>query len=159
MQRMNLQAFVDRFRAGEFEDDSLKTQIAAGWFDWFCNDDELPAKTRRLGALVVDLIESDRIDPESTYLLFKNNLRADGVLYDDFRIVDRAEGDVLYTVLPENPERTGSEVWGAANDFDGPLIEGDWNDVRRFFGVDPDLAPMPEIESPRQMDDDADLNW
>ena len=159
MHRMNLQTFAERFQAGEFEDRSLRTQIDAGWHDWFCDDDELPEKTQRLGKLALDLIESDRIDPENTYLFFKNNLRADGILYDDFRIADSKTGYIAYAVVPENPDRTGSEVWGLSNGFKGPLVEGSWSEVRKFFGVDPDLAPMPEIEPARNMDDDSDLRW
>ena len=56
-------------------------------------------------------------------------------LYDDFRICDLKTGDVQYTITPKYTVTGTAQVWGVDNDFDKPLVDGSWNDVKAFFGV------------------------
>jgi hypothetical protein len=47
-------------------------------------------------------------------------------------------GDLIYTIIPASGhehERGKASVWGAENNFAGPLVEGNWKDVKTFFGV------------------------
>jgi len=70
---------LEAWKNGEFVADDCATQIAAGWYDWFCHDTSLAAKTKRLYAKAAKVIELDRaskspkIDPDKTYTWFKNN--------------------------------------------------------------------------------------
>lgn len=91
MSNMNINTFAIRFLRGEFLASGVKTQIEAGWHDWFCRDTSLANKTRALGKKVLQLMKSDKIDADTQYVWFKNN-------------------------------------------FQGPLVAGNWKDVKAFFG-------------------------
>jgi hypothetical protein len=132
---MNINTFALRFLRGEFIFSDVKTQCEAGWYDWFCKDTSLAAKTRSLGKKVLQLMKSEKVDPEANYVFFKNNCPMNGPLYDDFRICSLETGDVIYTVVPRSGHTGMAEVWGRDNNFDGPLVTGTWKDVKTFFGV------------------------
>lgn len=138
MSNVKLTEWVGRFLNGEFEDVSVKTQIKAGWYDWFCRDTSLCNKTKALGKKVVQLLPSKKIDGENTYVFFKNNCPMYGNLYDDFRICDLETGDVIYTIVPRCGHESSNgraKVYGRDNNFEEPLVEGTWKDVKKFFGV------------------------
>lgn len=135
---MNINDFAAKFLNGSFDLPDVKTQIDAGWYDWFCRDTSLAAKTQKLGKKVLQLMKSDKIDCENNYVFFKNNWPVNGSLYDDFRICDIQSGDVIYTVIPScghNSSKGKAQVWGRENHFNEPLFEGNWRDVKKFFGV------------------------
>jgi len=44
-------------------------------------------------------------------------------------------GNVIYTIVPRSGHTGKAEVWGRENNFDGPLVQGKWKDVKTFFGV------------------------
>lgn len=135
MDNFNVNTFVGKFLDGQFKDASVRTQIDAGWYDWFCRDNSLVSKTRSLGKKVIQLLPSSKVDGENMYVFFKNNCPMVGGLYDDFRFCSMETGDVIYTVVPRSGHSGAAEVWGAENDFEGPLIQGSWKDVKEFFGV------------------------
>ena len=138
MTDMNVATFATRFTNGDFQLNDRTTQIEAGWYDWFCRDTSLAAKTTKLGKKVIQLMKSSKIDPINNYVWFKNNCPGDGSLYDDLRFADNETGDVIYTVIPSSGHTTNkgrAEVWGRENNFAGPLVEGTWKDVKQFFGV------------------------
>jgi hypothetical protein len=132
---MNINTFAIRFLQGDFIFSDLKTQCEAGWYDWFCRDTSLANKTRSLGNKVLQLMKSEKVDCEKNYVFFKNNCPMNGPLYDDFRICSLETGDVIYTVVPRSGHTGKAEVWGHDNNFDGPIVSGNWKDVKNFFGV------------------------
>lgn len=135
---MTISEFAREFKAGTFEDNAVNIQIFAGWYDWFCRDTSLEAKTRKLGKKVLQLMKSEKVDTEKNYVFFKNNCPMVGSLYDDFRICDLETGDVIYTVTPScghTSNKGVAEVWGRENDFKEPIVSGTWKDVKTFFGV------------------------
>lgn len=136
--QININDFAVKFLNGSFDSPDVKTQAEAGWYDWFCRDTSLPAKTEKLGKKVVQLMRSGKIDCEKNYVFFKNNCPMVGSLYDDLRICDMETGNVIYTVIPScghESSKGEAQVWGEENDFDGPLVSGSWKDVKQFFGV------------------------
>jgi hypothetical protein len=57
-------------------------------------------------------------------------------LYDDFRICDIETGGVKYTITPKDTwEKGQASVYGRDNNFEKSLVVGNWNDVKKFFGV------------------------
>lgn len=131
----NVKQWIAKFDAGEFEGEG---NDQAGWYDWFCKDRALPAKTAKLGPKVKRLAKSSKVDQERMYVFFKNNCPLYGRLYDDFRFCDRETGDVVYTVIPScghDSNKGRAEVWGKENGFDGPIVAGTWKEVCQFFGV------------------------
>jgi hypothetical protein len=135
MSNMNIATFADRFIRGDFDINSPKIQIDAGWYDWFCRDTALAAKTQKLGKKVLQLMKSTKIDIEKNYVFFKNNCPMRGGLYDDFRVCDMETGDVIFTIVPRCTHSGKAEVWGRENNFNGPLVQGTWRDVKAFFGM------------------------
>jgi hypothetical protein len=138
MSNMNIATFAARFLRGDFDLNTRKTQIEAGWYDWFCRDTSLAAKTQNLGKKVLRLMKSSKIDIEKNYVFFKNNCPMYGSLYDDIRICDLETGDVIYNIVPScghSATKGRAEVWGRENGFKQPLVTGAWRDVKAFFGV------------------------
>lgn len=130
---MSIATFATRFQNGDFDSSDVDTQIDAGWYDWFCRDTSLKAKTQALGKKVMQIMNSEKIDVNKNYVFFKNNCPCVGSLYDDFRICDLETGDVIYTVVPRSGHTEMAEVYGRENDFDEPLASGKWTDIKKFF--------------------------
>lgn len=136
---ISLRTWIDKFNANEFNATDRKTQIDAGWYDWFCKDTALRNKTYKLAPKVKQIAASTKVNLDKHYVFFKNNCPVDGSLYDDFRICDLETGDVLYTITPRTGHRHEpgkyAEVWGRENGFEGPLVKGTWKDIKQFFEV------------------------
>jgi hypothetical protein len=136
MSNKPIRQFLADFDAGKFDDKSVQTQIEAGWYDWFCDDNELVVKTTELAGKLKEIINSPKIDQDKHYVFFKNNCPLDGDLYDDFRICDIESRNVVYTVIPASgytKKKNFAEVWGQDNGFNGPMVEGSWQDVLEWF--------------------------
>jgi fructose-1,6-bisphosphatase len=102
------------------------------WYDWFCKTSALRNRGIVLLRKLKSIKNSTKFDKNNTYTFFKNNCPCCGPLYDDFRICDKETRDVIFTITPRNTEGL-AEVWGKENDFNGPLVEGTWKDIRAFF--------------------------
>ena len=102
------------------------------WFDWFCRTSSIQNRGTTLLSRLKSIRKSTKFDKEITYVWFKNNCPCDGGLYDDFRIADRETHDVIYTISPRDNYGYAT-VWGRENNFQGPLLEGTWKDVKAFF--------------------------
>lgn len=111
------------------------TRAEICWYDWFCQDSSLAGKTRKLAPKIKRIAKSTKFDSEKVYVFFKNNCPFDGPLYDDFRICDIENGDVLFTVTPKSGHTGEAEVWGGENGYIGPLVEGSLKDIYKWFGV------------------------
>lgn len=98
----NVRDFQKRFATGEFEDGSVDKQCEAGWYDWFCEDTSLRAKTASLGKVVSQIKDGGKVDLDRCTLTFKNNCPMAGPLYDDIRIGD-SEGNLF--VIARDDER------------------------------------------------------
>ena len=138
-ENVSLAQWLRNFDTGMYESSRVDIQISAGWYDWFCRDTALCAKTAKLAPKVRKIAKSKLIDPDKTYVWFKNNCPMVGSLYDDFRIADLATGETLYTITPRSghtSDKGRSEVWSRNdNNFNGPVVAGTWKDVLTYFGV------------------------
>ena len=135
---INLNEWVKKFDNFEFSDPHTSTQCEAGWYDWFCNDYALAAKTKKLGKKLKQIMKSDKVNCETSYVFFKNNCPCFGSLYDDFRICSIEDEEVIYTISPSlgyTDQKGVAEVWGRENEFKDALVSGTWADVKEFFNV------------------------
>jgi|694.fasta_scaffold71944_4 hypothetical protein len=96
-----------------------------GFYDWFCKDSSLERKGKRLMKMVNTWVNKRVTDTDKVYVFFKNNCTGRGIKYDDFRIVDRETGDVIYTVIPKCGHSGKAEVWGRENGFKEAIVTGE----------------------------------
>ena len=115
---------------GNFDDADVRTQILAGWYDWFCKDSSLANKTKKMGNIIKQVKRGGKVDIENWYVWFKNNCPLNGPLYDDFRFADLETGNVMFTIQIDccwNKSRYA--VYGRTPDgefhSDEPLFETD----------------------------------
>jgi hypothetical protein len=121
---LTLKQWIELFNNGEFDGDSVQTQIQAGWYDWFCRDTSLKNKTKRMGQIIKQFKETSKVDLDNTYVWFKNNCPLNGPLFDDFRIADIKDNSVIYTVPIDSPwEDARFVVYGKEDFFDKPLFK------------------------------------
>lgn len=140
--KSTLRQWVENFEAGKYDSPDVRTQIEAGWYDWFCKEATLRGKTRALASKVKALAKSPLIDPDQTRVLFKNNCPLYGNLYDSIIITD-LEGQVLYFITPKGGHLkkiagTSMSVIDTAAEVhaDGELVcRGTWKNVRQYFKI------------------------
>lgn len=90
--------WINNFNEGKYQSNDFKTQCEAGWYDWFCRDTSLAAKTKRMGSIIKQVKDGGKVNLDNEYVWFKNNCPCDGPLYDDFRFADIESGEVLLTI-------------------------------------------------------------
>ena len=134
-ERISISEWSDNFLAGIYEGKDVRTQILAGWYDWFCKDSSLVNKTKKMGNIVARVSGNGKVKVNDWYVWFKNNCPLNGPLYDDFRFADLETGDVQFTVQINccwNKHRYS--VYGRTPDGEGhwekPLFETD--DLRKL---------------------------
>jgi hypothetical protein len=134
--RINLLQWIRNFNSGKYNNPDVKCQIKAGWYDWFCNDSRLVKGTINMGKKLQQIVLSNKINPETSYVFFKNNCPCVGKTYDDFRICDIKTGDVIFTISPKSGmkiENGKGHVWGKENDFEEALFTGTWKEIKNWF--------------------------
>ena len=98
MDRITVRDWIKNFKAGEYSDNTIATQIKAGWWDWFCRDSSLARKTKTMGSIVKQVKDGGKVDLDNFYVWFKNNCPLNGPLYDDFRFANLEDGEVQLTI-------------------------------------------------------------
>ena len=135
MAEISIRQWIENYNSGKYNSQDVKVQCEAGWYDWFCRDKSLCGKTKRLAPKVKQLAKSSKVDVDNWYVWFKNNCPVFGSLYDDIRFADIKTGDVIYTIAFVKKYGQTVELWGKENDFKHPLVIGDWEDIKEYFGI------------------------
>jgi hypothetical protein len=140
---ISVREWLANYDAGKYNSPDVDTMIAAGWYDWFCQDRYLLPRLQKMVQHVKRIAESPLIDQDTMYVWFKNNCPVQGSLYDDFRFSDRKTFDVIYTIVPKSGHKlwkSKSQVWDIKNapalpEKFVPAVHGKISDVYNFFKV------------------------
>jgi hypothetical protein len=97
----------------------------SGFYDWFCKDSSLEAKSKTLMNKVIKLIESGKvnINAAEAYVFFKNNCPMSGPLYDSFSICNK-DGVILWAT-PKSGHNGKAEISFFQGSRKGQGIEAD----------------------------------
>ena len=135
MAEISIRQWIENYNSGKYDSQDVKVQCEAGWYDWFCKNESLCGKTKRLAPKVKQLAKSSKVDVDNWYVWFKNNCPVYGSLYDDVRFADIKTGNVIYTIAFVKKYGQTAELWGKENNFKHPLVIGDWEDIKEYFGI------------------------
>ena len=106
---ISVRQWQERFKAGAFSAGDTATQCAAGWCDWFCRDEALAGRLKKLAKVVMGITDPFILD--NYYVWFKNNCPVSGPLYDDVRfepLVGERDGKYFLVILDSPHE---NEKW------------------------------------------------
>lgn len=143
MEQISLREWLKNWEDGKYSNQSpimsqqVKAACDAGWYDWFCHDRFLFAKTQKLGKIVERIAQSDKIDLDKHYVWFKNNCPMNGSLYDDIRIASLETQNTAYVIVPKSGFKSdkGKAFVYAESAGYGEVFSGKMDDVYAFFGV------------------------
>lgn len=137
MTNISIREFLSAFDAGEFDDPSSPNQMKV-WYDWFCRDTSLYAKTKFLAKRLKTIADSPKINQDTMCVAFKNNCPVNGRLYDSIVITDIESGDVQFWITPSighyQPEEQYNKPVVANSDlgWEGKPFKN-WNELKKWF--------------------------
>jgi hypothetical protein len=116
---------LEAFDKGIYLDGDGKESWCFNFYDWFCKDTSLKRKSDTLFKQVKRFVKANpNIDIDKHYVFFKNNCPAYGPLYDDFRICDIEEGNVIFNVTAKSGHTGKAEVYSRMHGFKEPVRIG-----------------------------------
>ena len=135
MAEMSVRQWQERFRAGDFNSRELAVQREAGWYDWFCRDDALAGRLKKLSKVVLGIKAPFILD--NYYVWLKNNCPIAGPLYDDVRFepLSRERDGKYFVVSLDCPHEFVKWVlYTQRYGYDAPeFCSGNVRDVVRYI--------------------------
>ena len=142
-EEISVRQWQERFQAGAFSAKDTATQCAAGWYDWFCQDEALARRLQKIARVVMGITDPFILD--NYYICFKNNCPCSGPLYDDVRFEplsgDR-DGKYFVVSLDSPHERMKWALTTERFGFDTPEFE--CRNVRDMVKYINELGPQLE---------------
>lgn len=118
--KITVREWIKKFNNGDFDKKDCSTQIEAGWYDWFCDNDSLCKRLEKMGKIIKEIKNDFILD--NYYVWFKNNCPCAYPLYDDARFepIDEEKRDQLYFIIQfDHPydSKYMYEIVTARNDY------------------------------------------
>ena len=139
---ISVREWQEKFRAGAFSAQDSYTQCEAGWYDWFCRDEALAGRLKKIGRVVMGI--TDPFILGNYYVWFKNNCPVSGPLYDDVRfepLVGERNGKHFVISLDSPHERMKWSLTTERFGYGTPEFEcGDVREMTRYINsIGPEL--------------------
>lgn len=135
MAEMSVRQWQERFRSGDFNSRDLSVQCEAGWYDWFCRDDALADRLKKLSSVVLGIRAPFILD--NYYVWFKNNCPMAGPLYDDVRfepLSGERDGKYFVVSLDSPHEQTKWVLYTERYGYDAPeFSSGNVRDMAEYI--------------------------
>lgn len=143
MREMSVRQWQERFRAGDFSSRDRSVQCEAGWYDWFCRDEALAGRLKKLSGVVLGITDPFILD--NYYVWFKNNCPVYGPLYDDVRfepLSGERDGKYFVISLDSPHEQMKWALFTERYGYDAPEFEcGNVRDMVKYVNaIAPELA-------------------
>lgn len=143
MNEMSVRQWQERFRAGDFSSRDRAVQCEAGWYDWFCRDEALAGRLKKLSSVVLGIRAPFILD--HYYVWFKNNCPLNGPLYDDVRfepLVGERDGKYFLVSLDSPHEPAKWTLYTERYGYDAPeFCSGNVREMTRYIdAMAPELA-------------------
>ena len=143
MREMSVRQWQERFRAGDFSSRDRSVQCEAGWYDWFCRDEALAGRLKKLSGVVLGITDPFILD--NYYVWFKNNCPVYGPLYDDVRfepLSGERNGKYFVISLDSPHEQMKWALFAERYGYDAPEFEcGNVRDMVKYVNaIAPELA-------------------
>ncbi|UQT48475.1 hypothetical protein M5E87_28645 [Flavonifractor plautii] len=121
MNEMSVRTWQERFRAGDFSSRDRAVQCEAYWYDWFCRDDALAGRLKKISSVVLGITDPFILD--NYYVWFKNNCPLEGPLYDDVRfepLTGERDGKYFLVALDSHHELIKWTLYTERYGYDAP---------------------------------------
>lgn len=122
--KMSVRQWQEKFRAGAFDAKDRYTQCMAGWYDWFCQDNALAGRLKKIGRVVMGVTDPFILD--NYYVWFKNNCPVAGPLYDDVRfepLSGERDGKYFVVAMDSPHEKSKWVLYTERHGFEKPEYE------------------------------------
>ena len=118
---ISVREWQNQYLAGAFNSTNVAVQCKAGWYDWFCRDNGLLGRLKKLAPAVLGITEPFILD--NYYIWFKNNCPLNGPLYDDVRfepLTGERDGKYFLIALDSPHEQKKWTLYSERFGFDAP---------------------------------------
>lgn len=112
-----------------------------GFYDWFCSDNSLKRRMLALVPKLKFLVKEGIVNPDNTYVWFKNNCPCDGTLYDDMRFSTLNDSTFLGGICPKSGHYSVEDeasIW-----FIQPRFEqfnfSNWSSLKKEIQTNPEF--------------------
>ena len=68
MAEISIRQWIENYNSGKYDSHNVKVQCEAGWYDWFCRNESLHGKTKKLAPKVKQLAKSSKVDVDNWYV-------------------------------------------------------------------------------------------
>ena len=119
----NIHEFCERYQNHEFDNSDFQTQVNAGWYDWFCDENELAERLKPMAELLLKIQNTFILT--QFHVIFSNKCPIDYPLYDEiaFKYIDHTKCEIYDFGIAFNSPHSGTpiSIYTRRNDWNDEL--------------------------------------